>query len=137
MRILTIYLGDDGTEWCRVVEGTVTGGAVPGDALWPVIEGALNDGLRGSEEDPLSIAVGGIPDAPYSQKTDLQTWEVATPGVEVLFYSGWETAGAVRAIRRATGPVAEALHRQGLLDPEAPMRRAAAIALDLAQRLSS
>ena len=136
MRILSIYLGDDGTEWCRVVDGCVTGGVLPGDALWEVIERALDDGLRGSYEDPLSIAVGGVPDAPYGHKQDLQTWEVATPGVEVFFYSGWETAAAIRAIRRATGPVFEALRQKGLLDPEAPARRAAAVALDMAQRLA-
>lgn len=137
MKVLTIYLNDDGTEWCRVVDQTVSGGVVPGDGLWAVIESALDDGLRGSYEDPLSIAVGGgIPDAPYGYKLDLQTWEAATPGVEVFFYSGWETAGALRAIRRATGPVFEALRQKGLLDPEASARRAAAMALDMAQRLA-
>ena len=135
MRILAIYVGGGCTEWCSVVNEAVTGGVLPGDGMWSLVEQAIDQGLLGSDEDPLSIAVGGA--IPHDHKIDLQTWEVATPGAEVVFYSGWEVADCCRAIRRATGPVFAALHRHGLLDPEAPMRRAAAIALGLAHRLSS
>ena len=130
MRVLAIYLGDDGTEWCRITETGITGGVLPGDALWAAIEDALDRGLRGSDEDPLTIVVGG--DIPHDHRVDLPQWEVATPGVEVILYAGWETAGALRDARRATGPVAKTMRAQGLLGPEAPTLHAAALALDMA-----
>ena len=130
MRVLAIYVSEDGTEWCRIFGGTVAGGLIPGDGLWAVIDMAFDDGLVGSYEDPLSIVVGG--DIPPDHKVDLEHWEIYTPGVELSLYAGWETAGALRDARRATGPVAKTMRARGLLGPEAPTRHAAALALDMA-----
>ena len=132
MRVLSVYLQDEVTEWCLVVDNDVAWGVIPGDGLWPQIEQVLDRGLGWSEEDPLRITVAG--NVSRDQKISLQTWEGTMPGVEVYFYSGWEVAGCCRSARRATVPVAESMREHGLLDDAAPARRAAAVALDMAYR---
>ena len=134
MRVLGIHLSGDGTEWCRLTESGVVVGVISGDALWQVIEQALDEGMIGSDDDPLRIVVGG--DIPTGHRIDLPQWQATTPGVEVSLYARWETAAALRAVRWVSGSLSQALRQYGLLAPDAPPRRAAALALDLARRLS-
>ena len=138
MRILAIYVDGGRTEWCRVVGHTVAGGVIPGDGMWVVIEQALNDGLLGSDEDPLNIAIAGdYTDAHYGRLEDIDQWDFITPGVEVTIYEDWDhSAAARRAVRRWAKPVEDALREHGLLDHDAPAYRAAVLALDMARRLS-
>ena len=135
MRILGIYVGEVGTEWCRIVDGDVAAGVHSGmtgiNAVWTLLEEELGRG-PGSEEEPIMIAVGG--NLSPEERGDLCIWEARTPYTDLELYAGWEIADAIRDADRATGLLAEALHRHGLLDHAAPARRAAAMALDMAVR---
>ena len=132
MRVLAIYFGGGGTEWCRVVDGSVIVGFLHGDALWPVIARAVDDGLAGTDQAPLTIVVDG--DIPTANLIDLLRWGVSTPGIEVVLCARGEVAAALRAVRRSSWPMAQVMRGRGLLFPDAPARRAAALALDMARR---
>lgn len=135
MRILAMYVGECGTEWCRLGDGDVAAGVHSGmtgiNAVWVLLKEELDRG-SGSEEEPIMVAVGGRMSP--AERGDLCIWEARTPYTDMELYAGWEIADAIRDADRANGPLAEAMRQQGLLSPAAPARRAAAMALDMAVR---
>ena len=133
MRVLGVHVSEAGTEWCRLIGDDCAGGVYDGDGLRAVIDDVICRGLAGSDADPLIIVIGG--DVQPNHKTDLLQLEDTTPGVEVAIYSKWDTGAAIRAASRATWSVAKTMRARGLLGPEAPTGRAAALTLDMAGRI--
>ena len=132
MRILAMYVGECGTEWCRLGDGYVAGGVrLDSNAVWTLLQEELDCG-PGSEEEPIIAVIGGNVSADV--RGDLSGWEVAKLGVEVELPHGHEVAISNRAADRTIGKYADALRQQGLLDADGPVRRAAAMALDAAAR---
>ena len=132
MRILGIYVGECGTEWCRLADGHVAGGVHPDSgAVWALLKEELDRG-PGSEEEPIMVAVGG--QMSPVERGDLCIWEARTPYTDMELYAGWEISIANHAADRAIGKSADAMRRHGLLDADGPVRRAAAMALDMAAR---
>ena len=130
-----MYVGECGTEWCRLGDGGVSAGVHSGmtglNAVWVLLDEELGRG-PGSDEEPIMIAVGG--NLTPEERGDLCIWEARTPYTDLELYAGCEISAAIRDAESATGPLAEALREQGLLDADGPVRRVAAMALDMAVR---
>ena len=135
MRILGIYVGECGTEWCRIVDGDVAAGVHSGmtglNAVWLLLKEELDRG-PGSDDEPIMIAVGG--NLTPEERGDLCIWEARTPYTDLELYAGWEISDAIRDAESAACPLADALRQHGLLDADSPVRRAAAMARDMAVR---
>ena len=139
-RILAFFVCQTCTEWCRVegsnftVGGNFTVGVLEGRAIANRIKQEL-DRAPGSEEEPIFIVVGGS--VSKDHKASLTNLVELTPGTEIAFCQDWEVVRAMGAARRIPGQLAQTMREHGLISAKAPARWAAAMALDMAQRLSS